>query len=659
VRCRIAALLLSLTAVPSAGAQGIEQQPRLSLGEGITQAGLTFKPERDTPNAPKRARLTLLVRNMSEESGSLEIMFLRPRWLPRRPLSPLLKPGPAKQLEVVWTNNSTSASIGAQHAVPIVLLFRIPAKGVPAAATGHLLIRLMNEPSVAAIDLPVAPAAGAATPARFDQPKSTMRVTRWCGLFTRPIRWLSDHECLQNERIPISASGTLQRKETLLSGDRGQTLRLHLEGGGDPGLRASKIGGPGTYEGQLVLDPTAEKPQTVQATVKARDAIIWPLLFVAGGIGVAFLIRFWQAVWRGRGILRTRLQEVVDPYLKRRLLPDGGPRPLTSDEAERPEMYEELDAMLNELGEKQFSEGADCSSADLRRVPSLYCEIGKADSNERLAELEKQIAEIESLFRRRMQIFAGFDQLSEAASGLDGQLPIKRDAEDVLDLATVEVLTDEESALIARRLRVQALITVLYRVVGRRYAGLSERLKELLKHLHPAVIYGDPGKALARTPEDQAALRLRFTAALRMLHDPEAAVPRRVRLRRVAPERGLWLATAERVPLREFPIEPPPDEPQLTPAQVADDIVAAEVPTPTETRSRLERIDWVVFGVSAALAALAYLLPQYRDATYGTMEDYLLAFTAGAAGTVAINWLLAPFSRLYTRLDAPQEVKAG
>lgn len=493
------AVLVAAVLVPAAiaSAQGLQQKPSLTLGDGVSRAELAFKERGKGKNAHQVARFTALVRNESAEKGALEIVFLRPRWFPRRPMVPADREGSGKRLELIWENRSTSASIGPQDATPVVLLFRLPSATPPAAATGHLRIRLAGSPSVGSILLPVAPATSAAT-ARFDQPKSTMRVTRWCGFLTRPIRSLTDRECLTDERLPLSVSGSVPTKRTLLSSDRGKTLVLHLEGGPDPALRTEKIGGPGTYEGQIVLDPNAEKPQSVQATVKARDAIVWPLLVIAVGVFVAGVLRYWQTVWRGRRVLRGRLKAAVEPYLKRRMPPDGrGPkRPLTSDERERRDMYQPLNAQLQTLGNTQFPKGAGCSPVTLPRVPALFCAIAKARSSERLSELEGQIAEVETLFRRGMQVFAAFDQLSEAASRLDGRLPIKRDAEDVLDLATSEPSKDEEAAAFAARMRQQALITILYREVGRRYARLPDKWKAPLSRFRPFVLYGEAGKAL-------------------------------------------------------------------------------------------------------------------------------------------------------------------
>jgi hypothetical protein len=68
--------------------------------------------------------------------------------------------------------------------------------------------------------------------------------------------------------------------------------------------------------------------------------------------------------------------------------------------------------------------------------------------------------------------------------------------------------------------------------------------------------------------------------------------------------------------------------------------------TPQQIRAEVRRADWTVFWMTAVLTSLVYLAGKY-SADWGSWEDYLFAFAAGAVAPTVITWSLIPYSRSY------------
>lgn len=69
----------------------------------------------------------------------------------------------------------------------------------------------------------------------------------------------------------------------------------------------------------------------------------------------------------------------------------------------------------------------------------------------------------------------------------------------------------------------------------------------------------------------------------------------------------------------------------------------------------VRRGDWLVFLLALLVSALAYRLPVYTDGPFGTFNEYLAAFVAGAGGQVVFSTALLPLTRSY---KAEGEVKS-
>jgi hypothetical protein len=78
-------------------------------------------------------------------------------------------------------------------------------------------------------------------------------------------------------------------------------------------LDVTELKRTGEYTGVLSLDPTAESAATIDLTVKARHAFVWPLLTVFIGASIAWFGR-WYYVRRQLRRARKK-QDQVDPRL--------------------------------------------------------------------------------------------------------------------------------------------------------------------------------------------------------------------------------------------------------------------------------------------------------------------------------------------------------
>jgi hypothetical protein len=62
--------------------------------------------------------------------------------------------------------------------------------------------------------------------------------------------------------------------------------------------------------------------------------------------------------------------------------------------------------------------------------------------------------------------------------------------------------------------------------------------------------------------------------------------------------------------------------------------------------ARVRHTDWTVFWITAVFTALVYLSQKY-DGDWGSLEDYLFAFAAGAIAPTVVNWAILPLARSY------------
>ena len=503
----------------------------------------------------------------------------------------------------------------------------------------------------------------------FEQKQASITTTAWLGPISRACDWLPHIGSCPGQHYgststTVAAHGVVER-ETLLGARNGANAVVTIEPtratrtnlpaaavASTPTVRpappltrakisASSIPGPGSYSGDVAIDPAVEEPKAIAVTVHAQDALIWALLVLlfGGALGVA-LTKFYDA-WRSGRVLRASLQEAVTPYLA-----EHGSR-----DRRRPDR-DYLDPLLIEAdgrlapAEKQFP-GYWGQSRPTKPVPALYWSSYGLKTADVRASIATQVTAMTARFARWKRIEAAYVTLTNALARLkDPRLPVHRDGESVLDLVQGEPLDDVETRTRESAMATFAVIVGLYADVARRWKAAVERhgrdWETKHRSLDPAKIYQAAPSLATRTPEHAAALRLDFLRARRLLADPEsvpddkpARSPRRNLLEGVLAFDELNIDAA----LLEADGEPGTSFlgallPPLLRFESADQI-----------RRSVRDWDWAVFVGLSLLTALGYTLTFYVGKDWGSTTDYLSAFAAGATVPTVISWALLPISR--------------
>lgn len=505
----------------------------------------------------------------------------------------------------------------------------------------------------------------------FEQKTASISATTWVGPLARVCRWLSfgehcpeDH--YQSSSTTVSARGVVEHK-TLVGGSSGKNATVKIEPaanrGGPPRqqatevkqgqqqtpavrpaprptrakITATEVRTPGTYSGDVALDPAAAEPKTTAVTIHARDAILWPLLAISAGLGASWYLTKRREPRRiGQG-LRASLQEAISPYLDRR----------AQREQRRPDR-DYLDHLLvrSDSGlaprQKQYPDAKRVKMRPAEEVPALYWDTYDIDDADKLADVNKRAATMIARFTRWLSLDDAFNVLDRAVANLPNDQPIYDHAQSVLDLAQGEPVDDDETQTRASAMTAWATMCKLYCQVADSFARAAARIPPPWFDQHRSLdaenIYAQV--APADTPEEVAALRLALLRARRLLVDPEKAPADEPQAGVIA---NLRAATAD-----------------LDADFFAADTLAGGVfanllaplryrfETAEDIRRNVREWDWVVFLVISFLTALAYTLAFYAGKDWGSPMDYLTAFVAGATVPTVINWALLPSSRPLT-----------
>jgi hypothetical protein len=642
-------------------------EPPLSLAGGETARPLTFTKAGDSESAT----LMLIVRNGGEVGGTLLVRFVddsgatakvstkaTPVELPNA--SATKKPPPATPDEspsfTVHLLTPSDLAIAAHDATQLRLEFRRAAK--PAhqnAVSGNLIIALGSKPpgSVAGpvvvtvtINEPAAPN----TDLKFEQDKATISLTRWFG----PINNLFSGctECMGGESVEVGTRGqTPAKSKATINSETGGTANVKLERESDSQskLRVTRLDRHGGYEGKLVLDPDAEKPRSLTVAVKARDFIAWPLGAVLLGavVGALFLKR--HETKRNRDLVEAMIQDSVNPYIAARKAPDG--------QAQRPDRFY-LNDLLPSDSSPVYPQKGGCKNVDsLAPVPRLYCEAAKLNGNQSLADLLPQVSEVTARFDRWRKVEAAISALKQALARLPSDAkhaPMRADAASMLVRGNLEPDDDKAASDLVLLLHAEAAATAAY---GRARDLYDNHTTQPWRDQHKNV---DPDKDLDRyepaptrtvTNAEKVALTLLYKVAA--LNEPNKIPPdpepqKQQRHFEVMEARGtrvaMWYLPREDKELFAIAESIPPDN--------------VDTRTPEQIRREVRRADWTIFWITAALTALVYLSGKYSS-DWGSWEDYLFAFAAGAVAPTVITWTLIPYSRSYRPQAAAAPTAAG
>jgi hypothetical protein len=644
------------------GTPAAAQTPPLALIGPTTPTPVTF--------SKGVASLTVVVANNSDKEQTLKVKYVGAGG-PKNAIA--AKAATGTGLELVAVSGRTVAP---NDATALHLQFRRsgdkPALdgAVVISAAGNVVAVAISESKTTAI-------------VGFEQKSASITTTSWTGPISRVCRFFGSDHCpgdgYSRSSTTVAARGVVAHR-TLIgagSGDNAAvaiaakieehrpppittttkatttetTLRPQASVQPAPtptraAISALDIPNPGTYSGDVALDPAAAEPKTIGVTVHARDAIIWP--FTAVGFGVLlswFLIKRREPKRAEQG-LRVALQEATRPYLRRR----------AKREQRRPER-DYLDHLFirtsagNPAGERrQYPNPKEVAQQPSEEVPKLYWETYDVGDADKRADVETRVATMKARFGRWVRLDDAYKALDKVARDVPTADPISEHAQSVLDLAQGEPVDDDETEARAGAMTAWATICALYRQVSDSFAEAEGELGSEWAQRHQSLrardIYAQ--FAPADTPDKVAALRLALLRARRLLVHPASAPAdkaHRTIVENLQEASGAELGA-------DFTIE------EILGEGVFSRLVGPlrhRFQTAEDIRRNVREWDWIVFSAVSFLTALAYTLGFYAGKDWGTLTDYVTAFLAGATVPTVINWALLPSERPLTTAKAKSD----
>jgi len=645
MKVRRAVVLLSLVAGAQTSVAAAALAPLLSLAPSTGTTALDFKAG--------KATVHLVIRNDSDRGGPVAAHFITGG------TSTQVKRAKASEKEALEIQLlAPLAPVAARDQVLVSLLFTRRASATD-PLSGELVLRLAGAKPVGPLVITLAPTPPTANPPakkikrRFAESKATIATTRVLGPLTtllnapglegwkgkRLTSWMRcDRGCLWGEKLPITTRGEApERAATLLNGSSGGSARVTLTGTGPrtSNVAATNIRRAGTYEGSLTLDPDAKKPRALALTIKARDFILWPFLALMSGVLLAALwLRPW-AVKRQRGVIQNSLKEAVCPYCValEKFKKSGAGRPRRFNLAHRVP-----------ADGPYFPEGDGCKEpGSLDDVPRIYCLAAKLDSADEAENLAEEASTIIAEFERWRAIDRAAGYLWDEIKPLEKASLLRIDAEYVLNQAEQPPANDAQAAELVALLHAELALVFIYPPVSKRFRELTDEWRNKLAKFDPDQKLEELQATSTRTAASVREADLFFRQLYVALEVPQSiphestasdqiairhafAPPDRERLEEIIGSHG---AAVVRKAARE-----------------RGSGVSSDRRTPQQIRTQLRRVDWLVFGATGALTALGYIATQYKE-DWGSFDDYLIAFAAGAVVPAVVNWAIAPWALPY------------
>jgi hypothetical protein len=626
-------------------------EPPLSLAGGETTRALTFTKSGDS----EKATLALVVRNGGDVGGTLMVRFVDesgatanvsadPTPVEAPNVSPTQRPAKAQPLTVRLLPPSDLA-VEAHNATQLRLEFQRDAKSAGGkAVSGNLIIALAKAPpdpvaGPVVVALSINEKAVANMDLKFAQDKATISLTRWLGPINNLVPGCT--ECMAGESVEVGTRGeTPATSKATISSETGGTANVELErqNSSRSKLRVTQLDRHGSYEGKLVLDPDAEKPRSLTVAVKARDFIVWPLGAVLLGAAFgAFLLKRHETK-RNRDLVEAMIQDAVNPYTAARNAPDG--------QAQRPGRFY-LNDLLPANDSPVYPKKGGCENGDsLAPVPRLYCQAAKLNGNQSLADLLPLVTDVTARFDRWRKVEAAISALKQAMARLpnDGKhARMRADASSTIVRGNLEPDDDKTASDLVLLLHGEAAATAAYGHARDLYDNhTTQAWRDNHKNVDPDKDLDAFEPAPTRTVAnvDKVALTLLYKVAALNEPDKIPPDPEPQNQRRQLDELARTFGTRQALSY----LTNEDEEVFVTAQSIPPDNV--DTRTPEQIRGDVRQSDWTIFWITAALTALVYLSGKY-SADWGSWEDYLFAFAAGAVAPTVITWTLIPYSRSY------------
>jgi hypothetical protein len=424
-----------------------------------------------------------------------------------------------------------------------------------------------------------------------------------------------------------AAGTTVRWPETILGSDTGGRLyaRLGTPAGYPEGEARLELGCPdraGTYSGAIPFDVGNDDASSLSLTIKVQDLFIYPLLAVFAGAGVTYWLRRRSDDTRPKAVLQAELEDSRKRYAEARKEYSNADRGI-------------LDAIFDPLSELPAGHG---------EAATLFGQITNAATKEELDELADKTADLlkagdlsDALATARSSLLT---QLDGDLASIPAAEALRKAGTDVLGSTTIKSSSDADAHLNAVGEQAEAntywlRAFALYGVALDRYRALPASLPSWIDD-----------RARLANPIAVREGYLRPATSLKDLEGPDVLgmVRERLGIIEVAHAAG-----------------PPPSGPTPTAASLANLLSAIQLPRMPDRQTPDRRLEWlrlgdaIEFWIVAVIAAAAFLGTAYVGQAFGSGWQYLAAFVAGAAGTLAVNFTLLPWYRKYRVSREPEE----
>lgn len=603
---------LGLIAASPAAAGAAEAPPASVEVVGATTPELQAKPLEVDFQAEKkedrgRLRLPLVVR----ETGELEVSFVdletgEPVVIGEATTEPVEK------LEIAGRIPPGSLEKGRLFLLDLVFS---PPSGKAKKLNGVLKVGIKGGLPVTRTVAAAAPEAALAIPA---QKKVEVEVTSfwpWSsgGHETREVG--IEGVAMPEEAQPKGAKAALAKRYLAVGKDGKATVTVGAprEVDGETRSRISVTGASGTGTASTVVNlggGEGKESQQLEVALLVGDEIWFPLLIVFLGALIGKLLPTWWDTRRERKLLSGDLEDAIAAYEAEEPLSGTPPNHLKSLTADELKKIKQLKSQL--------------SGVILPKTLEKQAEEAK-EAADRLAgwvAVHKALRELGEAVRLAKPLLARAQHRAQRPL-LDSLELLDRPLEIGPDLARSEGWATE-IVLQAEALKLYASIHVAGSA-----GDADEEAKEIAKEGLDAYLAAAP--PLGRAPGSAEAL----VEKLRQIHGWLYEPPSDKRI-----EAALAAAPG------------PVPESFASPGDLLGFVkqaVSLVWPhgghSPEEVMSRVRRGDWAIFLVVLAISAIAYLVPVYTPAPFGSFIQYLGAFAAGAGLQVAITGAAVPWAR--------------
>jgi hypothetical protein len=373
----------------------------------------------------------------------------------------------------------------------------------------------------------------------------------------------------------------------------------------------------GLYKGSLQITSAV----AAKIELKAQDSIFWPVLVVFTGALVGGGGTKWWTRRRRRELLKAKFLDALERYERGRAeQPAGSPQhPLSLPKR-------------SELPKRPRSCPPAVPTEPLRDSIGLWCWLNRTGPIDALTAPVDSVSEAVDRWLLIAFEVGKVLELSDALGQVDpgGRTGAAEDTERLLVGASVAHSDAASTSAFVELLRNQASVLAGLTDAWSLWTALDGRRQSEAPSSNPGAIYrGAAGDATTRDRADTRELLLALE---------EARVDLAARVEDAAgASRGDHALT--------FPLLP-------AAGQVAGAggalLARIALPRPDSTSAtalvaRVRTIDWAIVILTAIVTALAYVLVVYTNTQFGTLPQYLGAFTAGFLGQLggmAIDWNL-------------------